>query len=132
MSKSTYFALVGIETLSLQELLTCQAIQNGLSPTDWTNPLEPEPPPSSSSSPILNSDTTELTLVECVRTPLVGPYGTTHGLDSAPSPSFCITPEANICDSNVHEDVFRSSAAQASTPQGILMDTNLPGPSVFE
>ncbi|KAF9508418.1 hypothetical protein BS47DRAFT_1416609 [Hydnum rufescens UP504] len=89
MPKPSYFALVGIETLTLQELLACQARQNGLSPTDWTNPLEPEPPPSSSPSPLLNSDTTKLTLVE-------------------------------------------SSAAQASTPQGILTDTNLSGPSVFE
>ncbi|KAF9504885.1 hypothetical protein BS47DRAFT_1400924 [Hydnum rufescens UP504] len=130
MTKPSYFALVGIETLTLQELLACQARRNGLSPTDWTNPLDPEPPPSSGPSPLLNSDTTELTLVECVRTPLVGPYGTTHGLNSAPSPSFCITLEANIRDSNIHKDIFRSSTARASTPQDILMDTSLPGPSV--
>ncbi|KAF9517096.1 hypothetical protein BS47DRAFT_1390142 [Hydnum rufescens UP504] len=62
MTKPSYFALVGIETLTLQELLACRARQNGLSPTDWTNPLDPEPPPSSGPSPLLNSDTTELTL----------------------------------------------------------------------
>ncbi|KAF9504446.1 hypothetical protein BS47DRAFT_1441586 [Hydnum rufescens UP504] len=64
MPKPSYFALVGIETLTLQELLACRARQNGLSPTDWTNPLELEPPPSSGPSPLLNSDTTELTLVD--------------------------------------------------------------------
>ncbi|KAF9521043.1 hypothetical protein BS47DRAFT_1386747 [Hydnum rufescens UP504] len=61
MTKPSYFALVGIETLTLQELLACRARWNGLSPMDWTNPLEPEPPPSSGPSPLLNSDTTELT-----------------------------------------------------------------------
>ncbi|KAF9507299.1 hypothetical protein BS47DRAFT_1366760 [Hydnum rufescens UP504] len=64
MTKPTYFALVGIETLSLQELLTCQAIRNGHSPTDWTNPLDPEPPPPPGSSQFLSLDMTELTLVE--------------------------------------------------------------------
>ncbi|KAF9511792.1 hypothetical protein BS47DRAFT_1363559 [Hydnum rufescens UP504] len=64
MTKPTYFALVGIETLSLQELLTCRAIQNGHSPIDWSNPLDPEPPPPSGSSQFLSSDMTELTLVE--------------------------------------------------------------------
>ncbi|KAF9506016.1 hypothetical protein BS47DRAFT_1367637 [Hydnum rufescens UP504] len=101
MPKPSYFALVGIETLTLQELLACRARRNGLSPTDWTNPLEPEPPPSSGPSPLLNSDTTELTLVECVRTPSAGPYRTAHGSNSAPSSSFCTPPDANIRDSNL-------------------------------
>ncbi|KAF9517891.1 hypothetical protein BS47DRAFT_1359186 [Hydnum rufescens UP504] len=61
MTKPTYFALVGIKTLSLQELLTCQAVQNGHSPTDWTNPLDLEPPPPSGSSQFLSLDMTELT-----------------------------------------------------------------------
>ncbi|KAF9513221.1 hypothetical protein BS47DRAFT_1393470 [Hydnum rufescens UP504] len=69
MSKPSYFALVGIETLTLQELLACRARRNGLSPTDWTNPLELEPP-SSSPSPLLNSDTTELTTANNI-----GPMG---------------------------------------------------------
>ncbi|KAF9502695.1 hypothetical protein BS47DRAFT_1403224 [Hydnum rufescens UP504] len=64
MTKPSYFFLVGIETLTLQELLACRARQNGLSPTDWTNPLDLEPPPSSGPPPLLNSDTTELTLVD--------------------------------------------------------------------
>ncbi|KAF9504025.1 hypothetical protein BS47DRAFT_1401837 [Hydnum rufescens UP504] len=61
MTKPTYFALVGIETLYLQELLTCWAIRNGHSPTDWANSLDLEPPPLSGSSQLLSSDMTELT-----------------------------------------------------------------------
>ncbi|KAF9503882.1 hypothetical protein BS47DRAFT_1369209 [Hydnum rufescens UP504] len=67
MTKPSYFALVGIETLTLQELLACQASWNSLSPKDWTNPLDLEPPPTSGPSPLLNSDMTELTLVESLQ-----------------------------------------------------------------
>ncbi|KAF9510143.1 hypothetical protein BS47DRAFT_1364765 [Hydnum rufescens UP504] len=65
MTKPSYFALVGIEPPTLQELLASQARWKGLSPTDWTIPLDPEPPPPPGSSPLLNLDTTKLTLVEC-------------------------------------------------------------------
>ncbi|KAF9507812.1 hypothetical protein BS47DRAFT_1398276 [Hydnum rufescens UP504] len=131
MPKPSYFALVGIETLTLQELLACQARRNGLSPTDWTNPLEPEPPPSSGPSPLLNSDTTKLTLVECVRTPLAGPYRTVHGLNSVPSSSFRTPLDAVIWDSNVHKRASRSLTVQPLSPRpcDILTDANTTPPS---
>ncbi|KAF9504381.1 hypothetical protein BS47DRAFT_1368840 [Hydnum rufescens UP504] len=127
MTKPTYFALVGIETLSLQELLTCRAIRNGCSPIDWTNPLDPEPPPPSGSSQFLSSDMTELTLVECVRTPLVGPYRTAHGLNSAPSSSFRTPPDANIRDSNIDKSASRPSTAQPPTSSSTY-GNQLPNP----
>ncbi|KAF9521046.1 hypothetical protein BS47DRAFT_7517 [Hydnum rufescens UP504] len=98
---------------------------------DWTNPLEPEPPPSSGPSPLLNSDTTELTLVECVRTPLAGPYGTAHGLNSVPSSSFCTPPDAVIRDSNVHKRASRSLTVQPLSPRpcDVLTDANTTPPS---
>ncbi|KAF9506906.1 hypothetical protein BS47DRAFT_1399085 [Hydnum rufescens UP504] len=114
MTKPSYFALVGIETLTLQELLACWARWNGLSPMDWTNPLEPEPPPSSGPSPLLNSDTTELTLVECVRTPLAGPYRTAHGSNLTPSSSFYTPLDANIRGLNIGKSASRSSTALPS------------------
>ncbi|KAF9513219.1 hypothetical protein BS47DRAFT_1393468 [Hydnum rufescens UP504] len=126
MSKPSYFALVGIETLTLQELLACWARRNGLSPMDWTNPLEPESPPSSGPSPLLNSDTTELTLVECVRTPSAGPYRTAHGLNSAPSSSFCTPPDANIHDSNLSSPL----SSRVDTSRRVVTPLNLRyGPS---
>ncbi|KAF9504768.1 hypothetical protein BS47DRAFT_1401043 [Hydnum rufescens UP504] len=127
MPKPSYFALVGIETLTLQELLACWARRNGLSPMDWTNPLEPEPPPSSGPSPLLNSDTTELTLVECVRTPLTSPYRTVHGSNSASSSSLHTPPDANIRDSNVGKSASRSSTAQPLMSSSTYRD-RLPNP----
>jgi hypothetical protein len=96
MTEQSYFALVGIEPLSLQELLTCQAQRLGLSPPEWPVLPEPEPPPPFSSVLLPNLDTSKLTLVECVRTPLVGPYRTTYGLNSAPSPLFHIPLDAIV------------------------------------
>ncbi|KAF9520115.1 hypothetical protein BS47DRAFT_1387462 [Hydnum rufescens UP504] len=120
MSKPSYFALVGIETLTLQELLACQARRNGLSPTDWTNPLEPEPPPSSGPSPLLNSDTTELTLVECDC-----PW---FELGTLILPLY--TPrDANICDSNIGKSASRSLTAQplmSSSTYGNRLPNPLP------
>ncbi|KAF9502989.1 hypothetical protein BS47DRAFT_1402865 [Hydnum rufescens UP504] len=127
MPKPSYFALVGIETLTLQELLACRARRNGLSPTDWTNPLEPEPSPSSSPSPLLNSDTTELTLVECVRTPLMSPYRTAHGSNSAPSSSLRTPLDANIHDLNIGKSASRSSTAQTLTSSSTY-GNRLPNP----
>jgi hypothetical protein len=63
MTEQSYFALVGIEPLSLQELLTCWAQRLGLSPPEWPVLPDPEPPPPLSSALLPNSDMTELTLL---------------------------------------------------------------------
>jgi hypothetical protein len=61
MTELSYFALVGIEPLTLQELLTCRAQRLGLSPPNWPDPTEPEPPPPLGSAILPNLDMTKLT-----------------------------------------------------------------------
>jgi hypothetical protein len=72
-----------------------------------------EPPPQALHQFHTNLDGTKLTLVECVRTPLVGPYRTTYGLNSAPSSSFRIPPDAIIPDSNIRKSTLQSLVAHS-------------------